>query len=627
MADKYGFTITTTDEASGKLQKIQVQINNTVNVAQNAGQEISKSLENAGHGANVLEQQFSHIGSAIAGAFALHGIKEFASHILEVTQEFEGFDNRIKFSSNSIIDAGENMAFLKKQVDTLKLPTKEIYEGFTDLQTGMAGTAIQGEKLRTLFKGITEYASVIHLPKAQLERSLYDLKEIGEVGLKGMPVRSLQQQFSGIKKIVKQTFGKSIEELKGNITGEEFLSKLGEGLQKEAERGAGLDNWKNSLQARNQDFSNSVTNLMLELGDKLRPVFTGIFSSATDSIKSVTQFVKGIDLSSLNKWGKTLAEVALAFGVLKVATIGYNGALAMYNTLEELAIWRTLALESGQKGLAATTTALNETFVGLGATLATLGTGAAVFGLIKIAEYFNNIADAANKAADAKGNFSKTDEAAKSLQDRFKDVQLSYDSFTRDLQSGDKSVVEDAKERAGKFLGDLPTTINDYKKSISELKTTQQEQFKELKSANVYDTDQTQDFGVEPAIGGGNTKIFSAYGKELADRTEKTKKDLDENNKQLAALTKMLDAIKKLGIKGSAAGTGSKEGTAADSIGILSGANGGLDKANIINIKVDTLQNIEKITSMEDWKKASQEAIDTMIRMFNNISNGSAATV
>jgi hypothetical protein len=39
------------------------------------------------------------------------------------------------------------------------------------------------------------------------------------------------------------------------------------------------------------------------------------------------------------------------------------------------------------------------------------------------------------------------------------------------------------------------------------------------------------------------------------------------------------------------------------------------------------MQKIGQITGIDDYRKATAEAIDTMIRMFNNISNGSAATV
>jgi len=632
MADKYGFTITTTDEASGKLQKIQVEINNTVSVAQKAGQEISRGLESAGHSAGFLESQFSHIGATIAGAFALHGIKEFASHILEVTQEFEGFDNRIKFSANSILDAGQNLNFLKTQVESLNLPAKNIYEGFSEMEMGLKGTGIEGKKLRDLFEGMSYAGAVGHVSDANLSRILYDFKEIGERGLMKRYFASLSGTLPNFGKIVKDAFGKGYEELVAEkMSGTKFLEVIGPAMKKNFEKG--LDQWNESLQARQNQYKNSLTDLFLGIGAKLEPTFKSMFTGATESLKGITQFVKGIDLGNLYKWGKTLAEIALAFGVLKVATIGYNGALAIYNTLEEIAIYRTLALESGQVGLAATTTALTETFVGLEGALATIGAGAAVFGLIKLAEYFNDIQKNVEKAAEAIGNFNKTDEAAKSLQDRFKDVKLSYDSFTRDLQSKDSNIANDAKERASKFLGDLPTTIEDYKKSISELKTTQEEQLKELKNnPNVFSNataggSSIGDFGSDPTIGGGGEAFVTGYGKKLADKAEQTKKDLDENTKQLGELTKMLDAIKKLGIKGSAAGTENNNHTAADSIGVLSGANGGLDKAKIINIKVDTMQKIGQITGIDDYRKATTEAIDTMIRMFNNISNGSAATV
>jgi hypothetical protein len=226
---------------------------------------------------NKLESSILHVGEAIGIAFGLHEIVSFGREILDNTSKFQGFENRIRFASESTADAASNMSFLSKEVTDLGLPMEAMYEGFSDLQAGMMGTKIQGETLRNLFDGVSIAAASIHIPEQNLSRALYDLKEIGEVGISGRMVRSLKQQFTGIKDVVKQTFGKTMEELNASgMSGETFLEKLGPGLKKYFQ--SGLDSWKNSLQFKMQETHNDFLRLQLQMGADLEPFYMSLMN-------------------------------------------------------------------------------------------------------------------------------------------------------------------------------------------------------------------------------------------------------------------------------------------------------------------------------------------------------------
>lgn len=78
-------------------------------------------------------------------------------------------------------------------------------------------------------------------------------------------------------------------------------------------------------------------------------------------------------------------------------------------------------------------------------------------------------------------------------------------------------------------------------------------------------------------------------------------------------------------------GAGSKTGSALTDNAIktsdLAGAKGGLGEAKVINIKIDTLQKISTITGVNDFKGASQDAIEVLIRALNNLSYSQSGTM
>ena len=59
----------------------------------------------------------------------------------------------------------------------------------------------------------------------------------------------------------------------------------------------------------------------------------------------------------------------------------------------------------------------------------------------------------------------------------------------------------------------------------------------------------------------------------------------------------------------------------------LGGAKGGLGESKIINIKIETLQKIDKVNGISDLKNASQDAIEVLIRAINNLSYSQSGTM
>ena len=195
MANEVTYTLSLKDLLTSKLKEAHAE---------------SDSLE---RGMDSLSDTIKEVGVAMGIAFGIEKIFEVGKEILNVTAEFEGYANRIKFASENTADATLNMAFLNDEVARLHLPMKEVNEQFSEMQAGLVGTGIEGAKLRTLFDGISTAAATLHLGPYQLQRTMYDLKEIGEIGLNARIEKSLATALPGINDIVKKTFGKTMHEL------------------------------------------------------------------------------------------------------------------------------------------------------------------------------------------------------------------------------------------------------------------------------------------------------------------------------------------------------------------------------------------------------------------------------
>ena len=287
---------------------------------------LSPKLEQANSAAHQLEGTIYEVGKVALEAFAVEKVFEFGKAILETTAKFQGFENRIRFASLNTQDATANMNFLRGAVEKLNLPMETVYEGFSDLQAGLMGTKVQGETLRGLFEGISVAGASIHIPEMNLQRALYDLKEIGEVGLQGRMVRSLQMQFTGINDVVRQEFGATLKQLEEKgMSGVEFLSRLGPALKNYFS--SGLEAWNNSLQAKMQKTHNEFIQLQLQMGADLEPFYISLMNgiiSVTEAVKDSWNWVVKTSKEIKEWWRDNSDGISTLGGAIATATIAWT---------------------------------------------------------------------------------------------------------------------------------------------------------------------------------------------------------------------------------------------------------------------------------------------------------------
>lgn len=579
---EYGFLINVKGNSITEMQKIQTELGKTGVKFAVVSTETKEATANFGR----LGQQVESLGKIFAEVFAFREIFEFGKKLVETTAEFEGYSNRIKFASRDSFDARENTRFLNEEVSKLHIPLREAAEGFSEMQAGLVGTGIEGQRLRNLFDGISSAAATLHLSSYNLQRTLLDFKEIGEIGLNMRIYKSLGTALPGIGNVIREAFGKSYHELEQEgMSGPNFLAKLGPALAKHFS--GGVENYVESMQAKIADVQTAVTQQMLAMGERLRPILLSIMTGIKDVFNSapVRFFMDNIS---------TLATV-----LLKVLTIFITYKTLMIGIMILQKGWALLvALNSGS--FAALTTAIT------GATAATegfqaamLSTGVGVFavalGLI-IADFIQ-VNDQMDKAMDKVVNLGKLKDGLKNIDDEGKGLDREYANFGN-LSGQEKGEYVAALQD---FVTSSQTALDT--KLVPLLNDAKANRARYHEKSDVTDAfdKNIKELTTKVASAQGEIKTFSARVQDLIV------------NKHIKPIQggALLDTNTGKGLHGSH----------------LSGAEGGLNQARIVNMRIDNVMKIENVYEGKDLHKHAETAVDFIIRSVNNLVESQSGTM
>lgn len=581
----YGFTVSANEDIVAAMNRITKAVAEMKGQVESATKDVQQDFKEMGESAR-------EVGRMIGEVFAVREVYEFGKELMHITAEFESFQNVIKYSSRSAIDAEDNMTYLEGAIRRLHMPMREAYQGFSEMQAGLIGTGVEGERLRKLFEGISTAASVLHLPAHNLEMVLYDFKEIGERGLNMRNMRSLMGWLPGISEIVKETFHKTFEELeKEHMTGPNFLNALAGGLQKHF--APGLGNAGNSLQASINDTTTALTKLEREMGEKLRPLFMEIMRNIRQAFDSdiVRSFVNNIRpiaeglITMVKLWLEYKAGI-YAVKLIEEARIAVLSAMALAQGK------LTLETEAGAVSLKSFQEGMNNFSTGLFA----MGIGAAIEILMK----FNAIAKQAKKETE---DLLESDSHAGEIGGKEADIDKQISKFKADLGSPEMA--------SKKYRDDLYQEIQN---QISQVKALQTET-------------------INPGITRMQSLIKESWNpdpKDVKSWQGSLAADqglLKNSMTQLGTLQQLLAEIKKAGGKTptyTGFGGDNLTGGALSTVG-LTGAQGGLGQAKEIHIHIDTMQKVS-VGTPDGLKRAGQDAVEVMLRALNNVAYGQSRT-
>lgn len=598
----YGFTIKVNDLTSAQMKQIE---NSIKSLGGTVNQQTNKMQEDFGN----LGESAKSLRNILIEAFSIYEIYNFGKELLHLTAEFQGFENVIKYSSDGIVDTSQNMNYLNDAIVRMHLPMKETYEAFSEMQAGFYGTGIEGEKLRKVFEGVSEAATVLHLAPAKFSNVTFALKEIGELGtLQARQMRMLAFALPGAMNLAAKSMGMTTEELheamkKGQIQSSVFLPKFAETLTEHFH--PGLANAGNSLLAQINDEKNSIIKLMLDMGTTLEPFFLEVLhtiSYGMQEIKKVWDSLAGNPafvntLKTIFEWVAKLVPIWIAYELVikasSLATMIFSGA---NEALAGAMATATGATEEAEAAIASFNAVLDASLIGGVVT----AIGLLVEHLISTNEQLDKLIDKTGHFSQSNRFFSSQSDIAAKISEQYRAALAGGKPDKEALQSVANQIAQyNAIQRDSIGVIKLRDSLAQANASVQHPKGAWQ-RFRE----------------------GGIDYLMHDAQKAIIDSANHMKAHVEQNKIQTDTLNKIGAAIlTKFKIKPTITdyknpGSASKENALNTSN--LAGANGGLGSSKIIQIHIGVVQ---QNNGVKESKSVADQAVQQLLRELNNVSD------
>lgn len=632
----YGFTMRVDDLTSTQLKNIENSIKSLGGTVNTQTSAMNESFGKLGEAAQSM-------GRYIVEAFSVYEIYNFGKELLNVATEFQNFTNVIKYSSNGLVDNSDNINYLNDAITRLHLPMRQAYEQFSEMQAGMVGTGIEGDKLRKVFEGVSEAATVMHLNADKFSRTTYALKEMGELGtVQARQMRMLAIALPGAMSIAAKAMGMTSEQFHkamkgGQINSADFLPKFAEGLTKRFH--GGLENAGHSLMAQINDEKNSILKLMLDMGDTLEPLFLDILHTVRSAMEGIKNAWDGLNgnsnfvntLKFIFDWAVKLVPIwavyragVMAWNIATSAAATIQGLFASETILSTAAIMSNYGALAGAKvevagfgaSLVGTTTATEGTVVamaGLKGALISTGIGAFVVALGLVVDKLIDMNAELDKTIDKKYQLTDTKEQFSNISGLAASIKERYAVF-KSLDKDEKSLLaSDVQEFISRTQGKLPV-LNKRSADLSD-------------SASKKTNPSIGDKIIGAAgLGGFDLSTFLSQGTQASIKTKDAAKEISTGLKGVTSnfgdIKVIAQKLKKQGIvasKGGFSGSGSAGAESAINTSNLAGASGGLGQAKIIHIAFNG--PFQQNNGVKESKNQADAAIEKMVEIINNFSD------
>ncbi|MFN6572380.1 tape measure protein [Dendronalium sp. ChiSLP03b] len=254
------------------------------------------------------------VSSFIQGFFINLSTDAFKAYV-----ELDRLKTALNFASGGSAGGAQNLAFLRKTVDDLKIPLKSSTEGFVNLAAAARGTAIEGAGTRDLFLGMADASTVLSLSNEQSQRAFKALTDIlnkGKVSAEEMRGQLSESGLAGAMGIAARAMGVTEQEFSrlldtGQIFSQDFLPKFAKQLQ--AEFGDAAKDAAGNAQSAIFGVENAFLSLQQGIGE-------GVSPAATAGLNGLSAILKGL-ASVAKELGFILLGVTAALSIKMVGAL------------------------------------------------------------------------------------------------------------------------------------------------------------------------------------------------------------------------------------------------------------------------------------------------------------------
>ncbi|MEH1777122.1 tape measure protein [Nostoc sp.] len=282
-------------------------------------------LESIGIGASGALGLVKSLGGVIkgflafsVGMWAQNFFGSIAQESFKAFVELDRLKTALNFASGGTAGGAQNLAFVRKTVEDLRVPLKASAEGFTQLAAASRNSALEGKGTREIFLGISQASTVLSLSADDTQGSILALSQMiskGKVSSEELR-QQLGERLPGAMGIAARAMGLTEVEFTrlldtGQILSQDFLPKFAKQLQ--AEFGDAAKDASGNAQSAIFGVQNAFLSLQQGIGE-------GVSPAATAGLNVFAVILKGLS-SVAKELGFILLGVTVALGVKMVGAL------------------------------------------------------------------------------------------------------------------------------------------------------------------------------------------------------------------------------------------------------------------------------------------------------------------
>ncbi|MHC5780020.1 tape measure protein, partial [Nostoc sp.] len=255
--------------------------------------------------------------------------------------ELDRLKTSLNFASGGAAGGAQNLAFVRKTVDDLKIPLKSSTEGFVGLAAAARGTSLEGKGTRELFLGMADASTVLSLSNEQTSRAFLALQEAlskGKLSSEEMRQQLAESGLTGALGIAARAMGVTEQEFSrlldtGQIISENFLPKFS--AQLKSEFGDAAKDASGNAQSAIFGVENAFLSLQQGVGEGIAPAAMVGLNGLAIALKEVSKFgkeiaiiISAVSTALVFKLGSALSEILgkIILNRMAGATLGANFA-------------------------------------------------------------------------------------------------------------------------------------------------------------------------------------------------------------------------------------------------------------------------------------------------------------
>lgn len=293
------------------------------------------------------------IGPVLAGLIGFQGLqfattqlRDFTLQAIQASIKLDNLKTALNFASGSSTVGAQNLAFVRGEVERLRVPLSAAQEGFVKLAASTRGTNSQSAT-NPLFTGIASASTVLGLTSEESNGTSLAFSQIASKGkVYTEELLQLQERIPGFMASVQRALGLSGAELNkalqaGSISADEFLPKIARQLQVEF-GGAAIEASKNA-QSAIFNVQNKFLELQQSVGAAFGPaliaganllgkILEGIANKATEGAQGINKIAAtlGVILQPIDAISSRLSTIP---GIGKAFEVAMNAVLAVITVI------------------------------------------------------------------------------------------------------------------------------------------------------------------------------------------------------------------------------------------------------------------------------------------------------